>query len=867
MLKHQNAKDDMNTLEYTGRFSKHMAIVCAVFIALLGSTFTHAEIYYRHEKSGIPPNYLGLINRTKTVACDGVEECSNECINDVQNSGAHPDTANFLCHFNPTYGVAPPSLGGGFTVVEMIGGSNYYVSYGLAYIVCSAAKSNSRAYITKIWDTPYTLANTDSYQCLPTSVVNKAERKPKSDICAGNPIYPMTGTKREVVDTGIVIGNVPLQITYDSVKKLITAAEEAETYAIAQQSLYGGRTHGELPSFGALWASTLHRKLDINLSTSTVTAYRGTGNVVGFTLIAGAYAADADVGDQLIATSDGFLYVDLSANAVEKYTSAGQLVSIHKVDGKTLNFAYSNTATPVGIAPAPGYLISISEDTGRAINFEYVLLAGGRPGLDGRVSKLTNSESQSIGFTYHANGNLVAITWASNAVKNFVYENSSLPWALTGVIDELGQRHSTFTYDSSGMAVSTENAGGVNRYSASYGLPPKLKIVNAIDLVAQKAIRTYSWEAPANVVLKTPNGSDVSLLVDTTLGYPQLAGQSQAAGSGCASSNNASTFDVKGNILSRDNFQGQRSCFAYDGANREIVRVEGLATSVACSTVTPAGATLPTGARKITTAWHPDWHLSSQVSAPLHMTTSVYHGQPDPFNNNAAASCTTTPLLPNGKPMPLLCKQVEQVTLSNGAPDPAVAARTSQYTYDGAGRLLVSVDANALVTAYTYYGTTSFTGADPHAVGQTVGDLQSITNDAGHVTQFPLYDKAGRIRQMIDPKGVVTDITYTPRGWVSTVSTTAPGSTARVTSYSYDSVGQLTGVTQPDGSTLSYSYDAAHRLVGVTDAKGNTISYTLDNVGNRIGEEVRDPGGSLQRAISRSFDALNRLQQVTGAAQ
>lgn len=137
----------------------------------------------------------------------------------------------------------------------------------------------------------------------------------------------------------------------------------------------------------------------------------------------------------------------------------------------------------------------------------------------------------------------------------------------------------------------------------------------------------------------------------------------------------------------------------------------------------------------------------------------------------------------------------------------------------------------------------------------------------GSSPQFPLYDKAGRIRQMIDPKGVVTDITYTPRGWVSTVSTTAPGSTARFTNYSYDSVGQLTGVTQPDGSTLSYSYDAAHRLVGVTDAKGNTISYTLDNVGNRIGEEVRDPAGSLQRAISRSFDALNRLQQVTGAAQ
>ena len=168
---------------------------------------------------------------------------------------------------------------------------------------------------------------------------------------------------------------------------------------------------------------------------------------------------------------------------------------------------------------------------------------------------------------------------------------------------------------------------------------------------------------------------------------------------------------------------------------------------------------------------------------------------------------------------------------------------------------------------YAYYATTSFTGVDPNVIGNTIGDLQSITNAAGHMTQFTLYDRAGRVRQMIDPKGVVTDITYTPRGWVSTVTTTAPGATARVTTYTYDGVGQVIGVAHPDGSTLSYSYDAAHRLVGVTDAKGNSVAYTLDNAGNRIAEEIKDPGGVLQRNIGRSFDALNRVQQVTGAAQ
>ncbi len=47
-----------------------------------------------------------------------------------------------------------------------------------------------------------------------------------------------------------------------------------------------------------------------------------------------------------------------------------------------------------------------------------------------------------------------------------------------------------------------------------------------------------------------------------------------------------------------------------------------------------------------------------------------------------------------------------------------------------------------------------------------------ITNAAGHVTQFTLYDRAGRVRQMVDPNGVVTDTVYTPRGWVSSVTVT-----------------------------------------------------------------------------------------------
>jgi YD repeat-containing protein len=150
-----------------------------------------------------------------------------------------------------------------------------------------------------------------------------------------------------------------------------------------------------------------------------------------------------------------------------------------------------------------------------------------------------------------------------------------------------------------------------------------------------------------------------------------------------------------------------------------------------------------------------------------------------------------------------------------------------------------------------------------------LGDLVSVTNAAGHVTQYLKYDKAGRLLSSKDPNGLITDITYTPRGWVKAVTVTPPvgNGTAQITTYSYDNVGQLTQVQLPNATTMIYTYDTAHRLIGIKDNALNTVSYTLDNLGNRIGEQIKDPGGSLARNVTRVYDALNRLQSVTGAQQ
>ena len=89
---------------------------------------------------------------------------------------------------------------------------------------------------------------------------------------------------------------------------------------------------------------------------------------------------------------------------------------------------------------------------------------------------------------------------------------------------------------------------------------------------------------------------------------------------------------------------------------------------------------------------------------------------------------------------------------------------------------------------------------------------------------------------------------------------------AKLTSYTYDGVGQLTQVTMPDGSYLTYTYDPAHRLTQIQDNLNNKIVYTLDGMGNRTQEQVYDPSNTLVQSRSRVYNSLNRLVQDIGGA-
>ena len=621
--------------------------------------------------------------------------------------------------------------------------------------------------------------------------------------------------------------------------------------------------------FDKLWRSSLHKKIVFG-STKRDARIEGSDGSVKVFLGAGDgnYVPDAGISDDLVYMKNaggGYRHYDWQNQALEIYDSTGRLTDVFSEAGQALRFFYSSAASVA--APAPGYLIQVQDRFGRGFNFQYELPAGGDPAIDARVSRITAPGGLATTLSYDAYGNLSRIRWPDDFMRQFVYERIDLPWALTGVVDENNVRTHTFGWDDEGRAISTEMAGGINRFSATYSQPPRVLVEEALDAVNKVVVRTRSWQSPVAPAVRLPNGAVSALGSSTILGMPAFSGGTQPAGSGCAASANAQTFDANGNLASADDFSGNRVCYEHDlSRNLEIVRVEGLLNTQACSAVIPANASLPPGGRRITTVWHPDrWPVAVQRAEPAKLITNVYNGQPDPFNGNAIARCApSTAMLPDGKPIVVLCKRVEQATTDadghlglNAGLQAGTANVVSSWTYNTYGQVLSAKGPRSDVndtTLYVYYADTT--------TDHTLGDLQSVTNAVGKTVTYGKYNSHGQVLQSTDANGVVTTNTYDLRQRL--LSTTTAGET---TSYSYDAAGQLATVTLPNRSVLTYTYDAAYRLTQVVDAAGNKVVYTLDDAGNRIAQQVKDASGVLIKNITRSFDELNRVQSISGAAR
>jgi RHS repeat-associated protein len=469
--------------------------------------------------------------------------------------------------------------------------------------------------------------------------------------------------------------------------------------------------------------------------------------------------------------------------------------------------------------------------------------------------------------TYDVNGRLVSIANRAGVAHIFSY---SAKGRLKSVTHALTQSALTFSYDAAGrIAKMTDPAGNVFVYtyqqgnlssvtypSSSGSNPVRTYVYNEQDRTSgtnlphyltgivdenNDRFATFAYDTNGRG-LSTERGSGAQrysvaystggspavtdplfrtrvYAAQTLFSVPRNTSVDQPC-IGCGVARQTS-YDANGFLSSATNFNNITTLYTHDDRGLETSRTEAAGTAVA---------------RTVTTQWHPTFRLPVMIAEAKRITTLAYDAQGNLVSRSVQATTDNTGSLG-----------------FNGAPTGAPRTWTYTNTY--------SSSVPGLLTRQVVAGPRSEVADTTTYDWDSVGNLVAVTNALGHVTSLGNYDAHGRPHLITDPNGLVTVLTYDLRGRL--VSRNFGG---EVTQYAYDGAGQLTKVTQADGSSLSYSYDPAHRLTQIQDNVGDKIVYTLDAIGNHTSEQVFDPNGALAQSRSKLYDNFSRLIQDIGGA-
>ena len=280
------------------------------------------------------------------------------------------------------------------------------------------------------------------------------------------------------------------------------------------------------------------------------------------------------------------------------------------------------------------------------------------------------------------------------------------------------------------------------------------------------------------------------------------------------------TWDSRGNMLTRTDSEGRVTSYTYNAFNQRLSMTEAFGTAQARTTT------------------------YEYVSADIDLVTKTT--SPSIYNSSSKSVTNVYDAEQN----------IKSVTISGFDAQGGVVTRSTSFEHDEFGKV-VEIDGPRTdvndITTLAYYDCNS---------GAQCGQLQSVTNAAGHVSSYDTYDAVARLTQSTDANGVVTNYVYHPRGWLLSMTQVPPTGATRVTTYEYDNVGQLIKTVMPDGTEQNYVYDAAHDLREIFDNLGNSVAYKYDAKGNRTEELVRDPDGTLVRSTITSYDIRNFIESI-----
>lgn len=537
------------------------------------------------------------------------------------------------------------------------------------------------------------------------------------------------------------------------------------------------------------------------------------GSQIAFQDVGGAYEAVDGSGDHL--TQEGAQWQLQRRDENILFNADGRMLSRTREDGTGLAYQYDGA----------GRLLAITHSTGRKLVFHY-----GAPEGDNLVSAVSLAGQVVASYAYGDGAQLAAVTYADGARRTFHYEDNRFPQYLTGVTAEDGRRFGWYGYDEKGRVICSRHSGdcmqadvGIDGTRLAYTASGTTVVTDALGQVT-----TYGLTGAASE------------------GYPRkIAGITDTQGA-VSRTYYPSSQDFRRRLDTVTNRRGIQTKYTYatvtDAVGGQTVNVQ----------TTTEAVGLPEQ-RIIET--------HTQVTSNR-VTLSRIGDRETRITRNARLQPVTIAV------RDMASNDVRTTTLSYCEPVDVATAGSCPIL-----GLLKQVDGPRTdvddVVAYAYYAADD-AGCEPGSTGTCnfhKGDLLSVTNAMGHSAQTLSYNTLGLPLTVVDSNGVITDLTYHPRGWPASVTVRGDTSAAnRTTQISYWPTGQVQEVIEPDGSTVTYVYDAAQRLTDIADNAGNTLHYTLDDAGNRLKEDTVDAAGTLRRTLSRIYNTLGELTTLKDAS-
>lgn len=642
-------------------------------------------------------------------------------------------------------------------------------------------------------------------------------------------------------------------------------------------------------SLGGYWRGTYDRSIAVytvgtgKSKTQAANAYRADGKVYTFTLTNGLWQGAPDVADQLIQTATGWNYVQKN-NQVEEYDVNGRLIKLMDRNGLAQQLDYNMA----------NQLIQVSSSFGPILTFNY--------DFSGKLVSMADAANNAYWYYYDMVGNLNRVEYPDGSNRQYLYENTNFPHALTGIIDEKGVRFATWNYDSFGRAVSSEHAGGAEKIAVLYNIDGSRIVTDALG-----QIKTYFAGSLYGTVkvggVDTKICPTCSLLGKTSFsydskGYPN--GMADANGNTSYLAYNERGLQVSHTKASGTADQqtrtrvwhetlnlpvavqelGAATYYSYDDNGNVLekrkVDTATKAAQVWTYTYTPLGFIETEDGPRTDVAditryqYDPDGRIRRIVNAlgqVLEVLEYDPHGRPLKLKDENAVTTTFSYDLRGrlisqdvGGQITLLSYDSKGRLIQTALPDQT----TVSYEYDEADRLVLKRDHWNNQTRYQYDANSNLISQSVHAPDGTMrqqqnwnydptGKLISTTGAAGQMTRYS-YDKNGNLTGVTDANSQQT--THNIDALDRPVTTRYPDT--GVVGKVYDSQDNLVAVTDAEGHTTGYRYNGLGQKTETSSPDTGITRYSYDKAGNLINETQANG-----KSVDYQYDALNRL---TGAS-